>query len=59
MRAARAWALIEGRDLTLPEDIQAVFAAVASHRLESAGVATADDHAAFIAGIARGVPVPV
>jgi MoxR-like ATPase len=59
VRAARAWALIAGRDLTLPEDIQAVFAAVASHRLESTGVATAGDHAAFIAGIARGVPVPV
>jgi len=59
VRAARAWALLAGRDLTLPEDIQAVFASVASHRLESAGVATASDHAAFIAGIARGVPVPV
>ena len=59
VRAARAWALLAGRDLTLPEDIQAVFASVASHRLESAGVATAGDHAAFIAGIARGVPVPV
>ena len=32
---------------------------VASHRLERAGVATAADHAAFIAEIARGVPVPV
>ena len=53
------WALIAGRDLTLPEDVQAVFASVASHRLERAGVATAGDHAAFIAGIARGVPVPV
>jgi hypothetical protein len=36
-----------------------VFAAVASHRLESAGVTTSADHAAFIAEIARGVPVPV
>jgi MoxR-like ATPase len=58
VRAARAWALIAGRELTLPEDVQAVFAAVASHRLESASAA-AGDHAAFIAGIARGVPVPV
>ena len=58
-RAARAWAMIAGRDLVLPEDVQAVFAAVASHRLESAGVATAADHAALIADIARGVPVPV
>jgi MoxR-like ATPase len=52
--------LIAGRDLTLPEDVQAVFASVASHRLESAGSGTtAAEHAAFIAGIARGVPVPV
>jgi MoxR-like ATPase len=58
VRAARAWALIAGRDLTLPEDVQAVFAAVAGHRLESASLASGD-HAAFIAGIARGVPVPV
>jgi MoxR-like ATPase len=59
VRAARAWAMIAGRDLVLPEDVQAVFASVASHRLESAGVATPADHAAFIAGIARAVPVPV
>jgi MoxR-like ATPase len=58
-RAARAWAKLAGRDMVLPEDVQAVFAAVASHRLESAGVTTSADHAAFIAEIARGVPVPV
>ena len=59
VRAARAWALIAGRDLTLPEDVQAVFAPIASHRLESAGVTTASDQAAFIADIARGVAVPI
>jgi len=59
VRAARAWAMIAGRDHTLPEDVQAVFASVASHRLERVGVATAADHAAFISDIARGVPVPV
>jgi hypothetical protein len=36
-----------------------VFAPVASHRLERAGVATAADHAAFIADLLRGVAVPV
>jgi MoxR-like ATPase len=59
VRAARAWALLAGRDMVLPEDVQAVFPAVATHRLERAGTATAADHAAFIAGLARGVPVPV
>ncbi|MDE2305158.1 MAG: AAA family ATPase [Gammaproteobacteria bacterium] len=33
LRAARAWALIEGRDAVLPEDLQAVLAAVVEHRL--------------------------
>ncbi|MDR3428598.1 MULTISPECIES: AAA family ATPase [Silvimonas] len=32
--AARAWAWLDGRDFTLPEDVQAVFAAVAGHRLQ-------------------------
>jgi MoxR-like ATPase len=59
VRAARAWAMLAGRDLTLPEDVQAVFAAVAAHRLERVGVAAAADHTAFISEIARGVPVPV
>lgn len=32
-RAAQAWALIDGRDFVLPEDVQAVLAAVVDHRL--------------------------
>ena len=59
VRAARAWAMLAGRDMVIPEDVQAVFASVAGHRLERAGVATAADHAAFIAELSRGVPVPV
>lgn len=31
--AARAWAMLAGRDAVLPEDVQAVFAVVATHRL--------------------------
>ena len=34
VRAARAWALMDGRNHVLPDDIQAVFPAVAEHRLE-------------------------
>jgi MoxR-like ATPase len=33
LRAARAWALIAGRDAVIPEHLQAVFAAVVEHRL--------------------------
>lgn len=32
-RAARAWAYIQGRKMTLPEDVQAVAVSVLSHRL--------------------------
>ncbi|MDR5865296.1 AAA family ATPase [Halomonas koreensis] len=35
LRAARAWAMLEGRDHVLPEDVQAVWAPVVSHRLSS------------------------
>lgn len=35
-RAAQAWALIDGRNGVIPEDVQAVFAAVVNHRLISA-----------------------
>ncbi len=34
LRAAKAWALREGRNHVLPDDVQAVFPAVAEHRLE-------------------------
>ena len=34
-QCAQAWALLEGRDYVLPEDVQAVFASVVGHRLPS------------------------
>ncbi len=33
LAASRAWALLEGRGFVLPEDVQAVFPAIAAHRL--------------------------
>lgn len=33
VHSAQSWALIQGRDHVLPEDVQAVFVAVAGHRL--------------------------
>ncbi|MGM0692741.1 MAG: AAA family ATPase [Pseudomonadota bacterium] len=35
LRAARGWALLEGRGHVLPEDVQAVWVPVAGHRLSS------------------------
>ncbi|NOZ11920.1 MAG: MoxR family ATPase [Gammaproteobacteria bacterium] len=35
LRSARAWALMEGRDMVLPEDVQTVLEPVANHRLQA------------------------
>jgi MoxR-like ATPase len=35
IRASKSWALIEGRDFVIPDDIQAVAPAVFGHRMES------------------------
>ncbi|RTL51366.1 MAG: AAA family ATPase [Rhodocyclaceae bacterium] len=43
LAAARAWALIDGRDHALPEDVQAVFPAVAGHRLRQVNGATPEN----------------
>jgi MoxR-like ATPase len=37
LSAARAWALLDGRDHVLPEDVQTLFPHVAAHRLHLAG----------------------
>ncbi len=54
--AARAWALLAGRDHVLPEDVQAVLPAVAGHRLRAAGDAPAspDD---LVGGLLEAVPL--
>ena len=55
--AARAWAWLAGRAMVLPDDVQAVFPAVAGHRLrplQSAGHASP----AALAALLQGVPIP-
>lgn len=37
LTAARAWALVAGRDAVVPEDVQAVLGAVVGHRIGAAG----------------------
>jgi MoxR-like ATPase len=53
LRAARAWALIAGREAVIPEHVQAVFAAVVEHRVRQreSGLAAA-------ARLLEAVPIP-
>jgi len=53
LRAARAWALIEGRNTVIPEHVQAVFAAVVEHR-----VGQRDSGPAAVSRLLEAVPVP-
>ncbi|MGR8998012.1 MAG: AAA family ATPase [Gammaproteobacteria bacterium] len=53
LNAAKAWAFMDQRDAVLPEDIQAVLAAVAGHRLRSGN----NDSAAIVAPILAKVAV--
>ncbi|WP_028917408.1 AAA family ATPase [Pseudoxanthomonas sp. J35] len=55
LRAARAYALLLGRDHVLPEDVQALFIAVAGHRL--VGEAEAGTGAALAKSVLHAVPV--
>ncbi|MFL6624097.1 MAG: AAA family ATPase [Sulfurifustis sp.] len=52
LRAARAWALLEGRDMVVPEDVQAVAPAVIAHRVRHTAEARADAIEALLQTIA-------
>jgi MoxR-like ATPase len=59
VRAARAWALLDGRDAALPDDVQAVWDAVALHRLELREPATdTSARARMTRALLESVPVP-
>ena len=53
LNAAKSWAFLDQRDAVIPEDIQAVLAAVAGHRLRSGN----NDSAAIVAPILAKVAV--
>ncbi|MGD8483993.1 MAG: MoxR family ATPase [Thioalkalispiraceae bacterium] len=56
LKAARAWALMEGREHVLPDDIQTILPAVVAHRLRSAATDTQNDQVVIDKLLA--VPVP-
>ncbi len=59
MQAARAWALLDGRNHVLPDDVQAVLPAVAGHRLRPAkgGALNYRGRAELVAELMHAVPV--
>ncbi len=57
-RAAQAWALMEGRDMVIPEDVQAIAPGVMGHRLKSSSDESATSGAAFAEQLLKTVPVP-
>jgi len=59
IRAAQAWSYLARRSAVLPEDIQAVLPAVASHRLERREPTGSDDGRTLANELIKAVPVPV
>lgn len=57
LAAAKAWALLEGREMVLPEDVQAVAAAVITHRLQPVKD-MAGGRAALVARLLESEPIP-
>jgi MoxR-like ATPase len=58
MRAAQAWAYIAGRNAVLPDDIQAVFPSVVSHRLERRDASLGVGGLGIATELIRAVPLP-
>ena len=59
LRAARAWALVDGRNAVLPEDIQAVLQPVVGHRLQALTPEQENGAAeASVPELIEAVPVP-
>jgi MoxR-like ATPase len=58
LSAARAWALLEGRDMVLPEDVQAVAPGVLGHRLQAAASVAGESSEALVTRFLASVPVP-
>ncbi|HIE2426888.1 AAA family ATPase [Pseudomonas aeruginosa] len=56
LAAARAWALLAGRDYVIPEDVQAVLPAVAGHRLRDQADPAGHGGGALVQWLLREVP---
>jgi MoxR-like ATPase len=58
VHAAQAWAMMDGRDAVLPEDVQAVGPGVFSHRLRGSGEYADTDGDTLAAQLLNAVAVP-
>lgn len=58
LAAARAWALLHGRDAVTPEDIQAVLPGVVSHRLQTVGEYARLNSALLVRELIEAVAIP-
>ena len=59
LRAARAWALLQHRDHVLPEDVQAVWPAVAAHRLHPSDEHLQQSSQTLAVKMLEAVPLPL
>ncbi len=59
LHSSQAWALMQGRDMALPEDVQAVGAGVMGHRLGQDLESTGENGRSLAQALLREVPVPV
>ena len=58
LAAARAWALLDGRNAVIPEDVQAVLPGVASHRLQSVQDTQASDGDKLVRELITAIAIP-
>jgi len=58
LAVARAWALLDGRDHVLPEDVQAVLPGIIGHRLRAPDETARTDVEAAAAALIEAVPLP-
>ncbi len=58
LRAAQAWTMLAGRKSVLPEDVQAVLAAVAVHRLRTVALGKGEAGSDIGEYLRQAVPVP-
>ena len=58
LSAARAWALLHGREAVLPEDVQAVLPSVVSHRLQPVGDQAKQSTESLTKALLKAVAIP-